>query len=524
MTATWRPRLRTVLFVVNLIVLALPLAGIVVLRIYESALVRQTESALIAQAAFVGAFYRNLLIAEDPEHRAALTRPAAGGVPSYRPAELDLADSPIMPPFPDGKRGGFADPLAKPIGSTLTDILTEAQRTTLAAIRVVDTAGVVVATTGEDLDFDLSQSVEVRTALQGKSISTLRRRTDQARDTPLSSVSRTTGIRVFFATPIADEERLYGAVLLSRTPPSILQALYGKRFLLAGAALVLLGVVLLMAVITSRMVTRPIARLTAAAEAVATGTAATLEVRRAPRTREIATLQASVAEMADALERRARYLQEFSRHVSHEFKSPITSIRGAVEVLQEHMGDMSDDQRARFLANIGTDADRLRRLTERLNELTRAEITPRTIERVDLNALVTEYVQNRPTATPTITVTTAATPRVVRADREILRAAVDTLVENAQQHGATEVQLAVDERVSMVVADNGTGISEHDRTKIFEPFFTTNRENGGTGLGLTIARTLLKQMDATLQLLHVPPASGMSTAFEIAFQPADTPG
>jgi len=73
------PRLRTVLLVVNLVILALPLAGIAVLRIYESALVRQTESELIAQGAFVAAAYK-----------AALARALAAG--PQPPANMELND------------------------------------------------------------------------------------------------------------------------------------------------------------------------------------------------------------------------------------------------------------------------------------------------------------------------------------------------------------------------------------------------------------------------------------------------
>ena len=57
----WRPRLRTVLVIVNIVILTLPLGGIAVLRLYESALVRQTESELIAQGAFVAATYKATL-------------------------------------------------------------------------------------------------------------------------------------------------------------------------------------------------------------------------------------------------------------------------------------------------------------------------------------------------------------------------------------------------------------------------------------------------------------------------------
>ena len=95
------PRLRTVLLAINLLILLLPLGGIVALRVYESALVRQTESELVAQGAFVASAYRRAL--ERAVHPAALQhlgRPLLAAQPLSgtdvdrwrpRPAKLDLA-------------------------------------------------------------------------------------------------------------------------------------------------------------------------------------------------------------------------------------------------------------------------------------------------------------------------------------------------------------------------------------------------------------------------------------------------
>src|SRR5215467_6005252 len=103
-----RIRLRTLLLLINLLILILPLAGIWFLRLYESALIRQTESELVAQAAvIVGAFKssRQPLIADgkaQPEAVAdtpALEHPAI--VPGDRMPELDLATDRVLPPPPD---------------------------------------------------------------------------------------------------------------------------------------------------------------------------------------------------------------------------------------------------------------------------------------------------------------------------------------------------------------------------------------------------------------------------------------
>ena len=97
--------LRTFLVGLSLIVLTLPIAGIQVMRIYESALVRQTESALIAQAAFIASMYRAAIIEQGTQDWSGLSRAViintenqgSGWVP--RPPELDLATSQILPPF-----------------------------------------------------------------------------------------------------------------------------------------------------------------------------------------------------------------------------------------------------------------------------------------------------------------------------------------------------------------------------------------------------------------------------------------
>ncbi|WP_236672164.1 histidine kinase dimerization/phospho-acceptor domain-containing protein [Croceicoccus sp. YJ47] len=65
------------------------------------------------------------------------------------------------------------------------------------------------------------------------------------------------------------------------------------------------------------------------------------------------------------------YLRDFAHAVSHEFKTPLSGIRGALEILSDHGDDMSPDERARFLANADADAARLTLLATRLLELAR---------------------------------------------------------------------------------------------------------------------------------------------------------
>ena len=156
MRVTFLPRLRTLLVLVTLVVLALPLAGLLFLRLYESALIRQTESELIAQAAVLSAAFkvqRHAVIAagSSPAQDETRAEHVPGPLDIARRPGLDLATDPVLPQPPDPAPASSPAALAAATGAAITPVLTEAQGVTLAAIRLTDARGVIVATTGTDL-------------------------------------------------------------------------------------------------------------------------------------------------------------------------------------------------------------------------------------------------------------------------------------------------------------------------------------------------------------------------------------
>ena len=83
---------------------------------------------------------------------------------------------------------------------------------------------------------------------------------------------------------------------------------------------------------------------------------------------------------------------------------------------------------------------------------------------------------------------------------EIVETVITNLLDNSRQNGANHVDIKVARSngdISATVADNGQGISPANVEKIFTPFFTTHRDQGGTGLGLGIVRSLLKAYNGT---------------------------
>ena len=510
-----RPRLTTILILINLAILALPLGGIAVLRIYESALIRQTESELLAQGAVIAATYGTLFgrlkartdYGLAPSYRDATPR---SGPWQPRKVKLDLATDPIFPPVPDAQISDQpADPVAAALGRDIEPILRDAQFSTLAGLRVVDYRGVIVATTGSDRGRSIYLQEEVQRALSGETVSLMRQRGSQRPQPPLDSISRGTRIRVSVAVPILRDARVLGAVTLLRTPANIRQAIWGKREALAwGGGLVLL-IVLGLSLLTALTISRPVRALIDQARRAARGESGAVVPLRHPGTREIAELSETVAAMAKTLEERAGYIRDFAAHVSHEFKTPLTAIRGTVELLRDHAEQLTAEERERFLSMLDADAGRLDRLVRRLLELARADmvsVDPAAAP-CELASLLEGLANRYRERGLRVELLLPPAPLMARINAETLDSILSSLLDNVRTHGgeAATAQIALrashDARsVEIEVGDDGPGLSPHHAARIFEPFFTTARSAGSTGLGLSIAQRLLQAHGGRIEL------------------------
>jgi signal transduction histidine kinase len=503
-----RFKLRSILLVVSVVVLILPLGGIYFLRIYENELVKQTELELISQAALISAVYKreiNILTAGE-RHRdygVKISAPPAED-DYYRPvkAALNLAASEIKPrPEEPQKTDLRADSIAMEAGRRLASMLMDAQRTTLSGVRVLDPQGIAVGGRA-DIGLSFAHLEEVQLARSGVYVSSIRERTIHRPTRAFASISRGTGIRVFVAFPVREDDRLLGVILLSRTPQSILQHLYEQK----ERVLVLASVVLLLAValvvLTSYTIARPLHALIQQTKTFASGDKKPIEPLKRPVTEEVALLSESFADMARSLEYRAQYIRDFAAHVSHEFKTPLTGIQGAVELLQEHLDDMPIEKRARFLANIAHDADRLKRLVDRLLEMARADVIEPTRAQTELAPIIARLPERYKEQGLAVSFAVEEDISTFIAP-EILETVFTNLLDNSRQNGADRVDIKAGRsngHLSVTVVDNGQGISPANVDKIFTPFFTTHRDQGGTGLGLGIVRSLLKAYGGDISL------------------------
>jgi signal transduction histidine kinase len=379
-------------------------------------------------------------------------------------------------------------------GRHFSAVLRETRQHTLAGIRVVDRQGIVVASSAGDFGGQLQQE-EVARALQGETVSTLRERRSSESAQSSGSFSRTTGIRVFVALPVIDQDRILGVVLLARTPASLWDTIQGKRRPLAYGAAAMVIVVLMLSWLTTRTIARPIAELRTQAQRAARGEAGAVRPLRHAGTREVAELSETLTAMSSALESRADYIRRFAAQVSHEFKTPLTSIRGAVELLRDHAYELEPSERARFQNIISADSDRLDRLVRRLLELARADVAGPGDEYCDAIHVVRTCVSRAQDLGLPVEATIPAAAVAVRMPSDELETVLGNLLDNARQHApGSPVRVVANTDPGWLrirIEDRGPGISSANATRIFEPFFTTARGSGSTGLGLPIVQALL---------------------------------
>jgi signal transduction histidine kinase len=517
----WRPSLSLVVFVVLLSVLLLPLFSLYFLRIYQNQLVQETESELIAQSAALAAVFHQEVEAGIPQGVALGAR--AASEPSSNPYQpiwpkLELANESVLPPRAEARPAvAPADPAFVSLGARLAPILTATQNVTLAGFRLLDPNGTVIAGR-EEVGLSLAHLEEVAEALQGRFAAALRIRISKHDQPPLYSISRGTGIRVFTAMPVIVHEQVAGVVYASRTPSNVFKNLFEHRGKVALAVLFVTVPTVLIGFLFHRTITEPMRELVERTNLIGKGDRSALRPLRRHGTSEFAKLSESFLEMARRLDTRSSFISTFATHVSHELKSPLTSIQGAAELLRDDVDDpdMDDDDRRKFLDNIVADTERLTRISARLHDLARAE-NPVGAGVTNLAATVAAL---RPSFAALDIRASGDVDTKLRISEENATIVIANLADNALRHGSSVLDVSASRQQALLVvtvSDNGEGISPSNRPLIFDSFFTTRRERGGTGMGLAIVRAVLGAHGGTIRLVD----AGTGAAFELKIPIAD---
>lgn len=240
----------------------------------------------------------------------------------------------------------------------------------------------------------------------------------------------------------------------------------------------------------------------------------TLDAHASPFDGGAATGLVIVLHDVTELRRLERVRRDFVANVSHELKTPLTSIKGYVETLLD--GALEDSKNnVRFLEKIAVHVERLAHLVTDLLSLARIESQQGALPRepVDLDALVRKalkrYEEPARGKAVSLSLHGEREPVVVLGDPEALTQVVDNLLDNGIKYttggGAVSVRLERHNGVGRLsVTDSGIGIPEEDLERIFERFYRVDkarsREIGGTGLGLSIVKHLVQAMHGNVSV------------------------
>ncbi|HEX7664426.1 MAG TPA: ATP-binding protein, partial [Polyangiaceae bacterium] len=276
---------------------------------------------------------------------------------------------------------------------------------------------------------------------------------------------------------------------------------------------------LLIALVLSRRLGRPIAELAIEARKVATGEARAVRVRGS---NEVADLVGAFDKMIEDLEGTRRRLaavsrvaawREVARRVAHEVKNPLAPIRAAVETLRRLRARNDPAFDEYFDEATRTVLDEVHRIANIVTEFTRfARLPPPKPEATDLDALVGQVValQKANAKGASLTIVRKNKLKNVMCDREQIVQVMTNLVQNALEATASletrakvEVVLSAEaDKVEIAVQDNGPGVATDMAARLFEPY-ATNKQNG-TGLGLAIAQRIAMEHGGELAYLKSP--------------------
>lgn len=346
-----------------------------------------------------------------------------------------------------------------------------------------------------------------------------------------NTVSGSTGSLVFAAVPITPSGRPFGAnvgvVVITRQigylGPSWVY------FVLVG-----LGVLLVAGLVgwqLSRRISRPVE---AAVEATGRIAAGDLEARAPVRRHdypELAALGKAIDTMARSLARSRDSERQFLMSVSHDLRTPLTSIRGFGEAIAE--GATSDTEKAG--AVIANEARRLERLVGDLLELANLDAKRFSLRLgpTETTEVLTGTVEGfRPMverAGLQLDVRVPREPLWVTADPDRMAQVVANLVENAYNFARSRVSVgavAHDASVVVTVEDDGPGIDPSELDRVFERLYQSYRTPArrvGSGLGLAIVSELVGSMGATVEA-QSPASDGHGTKMVVGFPRATRPG
>ena len=327
--------------------------------------------------------------------------------------------------------------------------------------------------------------------------------------------------------PFMQDGEVEGAVFIQTKAQRIesgLNELLGRIVLIAVSIILLAGLALFLFV---RSAMKPVRGLTEAAGAIAEGDM-TVRVEENQGDRKMREVSRAFNSMTKKLQGVEESRREFVANVSHELKSPITSIRGFAEGMAD--GVIPPEEQPKYMRLVADESKRLGNLVDDLLALSRLEREDAEPEWsvFDINEMLRRAIIRRMDDLEKKGIEAACEPETdpcpVRADSDRIEQVIINLLDNAikftGEGGRITLSSAVNgNTVEVTVQDNGAGVAPEDREKIFDRFFTADRAHTagkGTGLGLSICKRIMEMHGQTLKLLDTEEGAAFRFTLEAA--------
>jgi len=373
-------------------------------------------------------------------------------------------------------------------------------------VYVTNDKGVIIYdSTGENVGEDYSKWRDVHLTLDGQygARTSYRSRLHTEPDDPKVMI---------VAAPISYKGKTIGVLSVLKPIDSLEGHLLTETKQLQNYAFVLLGLALVLGYLLSLWFTHSLNKLAKYANSMAEGKKVKPPLMRDVR---LAKLSDSISYMRSQLDGK-EYVENYIHSLTHELKTPITSIRGAVELMTE---DMPVEDREHFLSNISTSNQRMSRLVDRMLSLAKLEGTSVLLssEEFDLVPTIQRLVQER---SPTIDERQLKInlPRQAnfncKADRVLISQAIANLLDNAIRFcfdaGQIDISLeSLDGHTRISLFNQGDAIPDFALAKLYDRFFSLPPGNDSqavsksTGLGLSFVKEIMKLHKGSVEIKNI---------------------
>jgi len=367
---------------------------------------------------------------------------------------------------------------------------------------ITDSAGIVIFDPNpENIGKDYSEWIDVHRTLEGRYGA---RATRIDKEDPSSQI-------LHVAAPIVVDDKIYGVVTVCKPVKFIYEFITNAKFKIIIDCLVICLAVMIFGLLVSAWLTAPIQKLTDYTKAVTEGKNPPLPKLGGG---EMRILGKSFTDMKEALEGK-KYVENYVQTLAHELKSPISAVKGALEILRDNP---PLEKQKKFLENIRQENERMQNTVEKMLELSSLESRHelKNIQDTDIvkiaESLIASFANFAKSRDLNFSTEFPDKPLVCKCESFLISMALSNLIQNAVDFTppGKEIKIRIYSEKGMAVfevVNSGPEIPDYAIGRLFEKFYSLPRPDSGkksSGLGLSIAKEVAELHGGKISVSNLP--------------------